>query len=116
MRNSWLTKGKCIVGFLMISFIFGCGMAAGQYMVQEKATDMINTETEQSSNEKINLNTADYDTLISLDGIDETTAKAIIDFRLANGGFNTLEDLVILELIPESVAEDIADDVVVEFP
>lgn len=41
----------------------------------------------------ININTADIEELKKLDGISDVTAQNIIDYREANGGFSTVEEL-----------------------
>lgn len=42
---------------------------------------------------QVNINTADAKTLAKLDGIGESKAQAIIDFRDANGPFASVADL-----------------------
>ena len=44
--------------------------------------------------EKININTASKDDLLSLPYIGDVKAQAIIDYRTANGPFATVDDLV----------------------
>lgn len=44
--------------------------------------------------EKININTASKDNLLSLPYIGDVKAQAIIDYRTANGPFATVDDLV----------------------
>lgn len=43
---------------------------------------------------KVNINTADQEELMSVEGIGSTIARAIIDYREMNGPFQCLEDLM----------------------
>jgi competence protein ComEA len=54
------------------------------------------------SGEPVDLNRASAEELILLIGINESIAEGIIDFRDANGGFDTVEDLMEVECISES--------------
>jgi competence protein ComEA len=56
----------------------------------------------------VNLNTASVEELESLPGIGEVRAEAIIDSRTNDGPFTQVEDLLLRELIPDAVYEDIA--------
>lgn len=62
---------------------------------------------------KININTADETTLQTLDGIGETKAKAIIEYRNKNGNFKTIEDIKNVFGIGDSVYEKIKDNITV---
>lgn len=62
---------------------------------------------------KININTADETTLQTLDGIGETKAKAIIEYRNKNGNFKTTEDIKNVSGIGDSVYEKIKDNITV---
>ena len=52
--------------------------------------------------EPVDLNRASVDELILQIGISESIAESIIDFRDANGGFDSVEDLMEVECITES--------------
>ena len=104
---------KLILFFLVLSLFFGCGILVGEGDMGVAPGEAGQEEPEAS---KINMNTADYYELISLPGIGSETAKKIIDFRIANGGCNSLEEMVVLDLISEETAAKIRDEVVVEFP
>lgn len=63
--------------------------------------------------EKIDINTADLETLTTLPGIGETRAQAIIDDRQANGPFRIPEDLTRVSGIGESILEGLLDYIIV---
>jgi competence protein ComEA len=52
--------------------------------------------------ERVDLNRASIEELISLIGLSESIAEGITDFRDANGGFDRIEDLREVECITES--------------
>lgn len=58
--------------------------------------------TEQaSSSGKVNLNTAGKEELMTLSGIGESRADAIIAYREANGPFGSVEEIMNIEGIKE---------------
>lgn len=61
--------------------------------------------SQSSSNGKININTASLSELMTLDGIGETRAKAIIEYRDAHGNFSSIDDLVLVSGIGEKTLE-----------
>ncbi len=60
---------------------------------------------------KINLNTAGEEELMSLSGIGEAKAAAIIRYRQEKGGFSSIEELMEVDGIKEGVFEKIKDQV-----
>ena len=58
---------------------------------------------------KINLNTADKKLLMSVSGIGENLAQRIIEFRDAQGGFSSIEELKSIKGITEAKFNKIKD-------
>lgn len=67
-----------------------------------------NNEGENSTN-IININTANAEQLTSLTGIGEAKAKAIIEYRNVNGAFKSIDDIMEVSGIGESVFVKIKD-------
>lgn len=66
-----------------------------------------------AASQPVNLNAATLDQLTSLDGIGSKTAEKIIDYREANGGFKTVEELMEVPGIGPAKFEQIKGDVVI---
>ena len=69
-------------------------------------------ESKESST-KININTASIDELMTLSGVGESKAKAIIAYREENGEFKTIEDLKEVSGIGDALFENIKDGITV---
>lgn len=65
------------------------------------------------NNSKVNINTADVDELTTLTGIGESRAKSIIAHRQSHGSFKTIEDIMLVDGIKQSVFENIKDYITV---
>ena len=83
---------------------------------REEAENMEITETPQqntggteqaSGSGKVNLNTAGKEELMTLSGIGESRADAIIAYREANGPFGSIEEIMNIEGIKEKMFEKI---------
>lgn len=66
---------------------------------------------EPMKDEPISINTADLELLITLDGIGEKKAQAIIDYREQNGLFSNIEEIMQVKGIGEKIFESIKDDI-----
>ncbi len=53
----------------------------------------------------IDINMADIETLVELDGVGQARAQAIIDYREKNGPFSSIDELVSVKGIGESLLE-----------
>ena len=63
---------------------------------------------------KVNINTASVSELTTLPGIGEVKAKAIIEYRVANGGFKSIEEIMEVKGIGEKTFIKIKDMIYVE--
>lgn len=71
------------------------------------------TEEEITAGKKVDINTADKEELMTLTGIGETRAEAILAFRRENGAFSAPEDLMLVEGIKEKTFEKLKDQITV---
>lgn len=65
------------------------------------------------SDGKVDLNTAGLEELMTLNGIGETRARAIIDYRTRQGAFTAIEDIMQIPGIKEGIFSKIKDGIVV---
>ena len=63
---------------------------------------------------KVNINTATVEELSRLNGIGQTKAQAIVDYREANGSFASVEDLTKVKGIGEKLLEKLREDLAIE--
>ncbi len=64
-------------------------------------------------NAKVNLNTADRELLMTLPGIGEAKAEAILQYRAENGKFTAIEEIMEISGIKEAVFSKIKDQITV---
>ena len=80
---------------------------------------MTNQETDASGGNTsgeglVNLNRADKSALMTLTGIGETRAEAILAYRETHGGFSSVEELMQVEGIKEKTYEKLKDKITVD--
>lgn len=68
----------------------------------------------ENSSTKVNLNTADAETLMTLSGIGESKALAIIAYRDEQGGFHSVEELMNVPGIKEGTFSKIKENIAIE--
>ena len=69
----------------------------------------VNVSNEKSN--KISINNATLEELLTLNGIGETKAKAIIEYREKNGAFSSLEDLTKVDGIGQALFDKIKENI-----
>jgi competence protein ComEA len=57
----------------------------------------------------VNINTADKETLMTVKGVGEKRAEAIIAFRQQNGPFKSVDDLLLVQGVGKAIVEDNRD-------
>lgn len=78
-----------------IGYFAGRNSAPSQVVIDpEIDTELLSSDTEESADGKVNINTADRDELMTLPGIGEVIAEGIIVYREENGPFEKIEDIV----------------------
>ena len=77
-----------------------------------KTRDEVAMEAATSADDgKVNINTADAKTLMTLPGIGESKANSIIKYRESKGSFNSIEDIKNISGIKDGVYNKIADSI-----
>lgn len=84
------------------------GAAAGQDPSAEQPGS-----SSDGSDGKVNINTADASMLMTIPGIGESRAAAIIAYRETNGRFESIEEIMEIEGIKEKMFEKIKDSIIV---
>ena len=77
-------------------------------------TDNGSSRTETSANARVNINTADLETLQLLVGVGPSTAQKIIDYRRNNGNFQAIEDLMDVSGIGQKTFDKMKDEISVK--
>lgn len=75
--------------------------------INNEITENITNKEKQT--DIININSATLEQLMTLDGIGESKAKAIIEYRETNGPFSKIEDITNVSGIGENVYQKIKD-------
>lgn len=72
-----------------------------------------NTVNSLENNQKVNINTATKEELMKLSNIGESKAEKIIDYRTANGNFNSIEDIKKVSGIGDKLYDSIKKNITV---
>ena len=73
--------------------------------------DIDKVGTDEQGTGKVNINTADKDTLMTLTGIGEAKAEAILRYREEHGGFQSIEEIKQIEGIKNGVFDKIKNEI-----
>lgn len=73
----------------------------------------IESETKVTLGNKVNLNKASIEELMTLTGVGESKAKAIIEYREDNGNFKSIEEIKNVSGIGDALYESIKDGIIV---
>lgn len=86
----------------------------GCYKNDSSKTDgSSNTNEEVKVTGKVSINTATKEELMTLSGIGEAKAEAIIEYRNTNGEFTSIEDIKNVSGIGDAIFEKIKDDITI---
>lgn len=104
-------------------FVIICGLWYSNY----KQDFIINTNTNEKTvsliqenivskpiDDRININTADKEDLMTLKGIGESKAAAIIYYRQQNGSFKSIEEIKNVEGIGDKTFINIKDKIIIQ--
>ncbi|WP_066717221.1 helix-hairpin-helix domain-containing protein [Clostridium sp. Marseille-P299] len=84
-----------------------------EYPVVTGNPDNVSSSGDKTLDGKVNINTADKNTLMNLPGIGESKAQSIITYREKNGAFKTISDIQKISGIKEAVFNKIKDYITV---
>ena len=104
--------GRNLTGTTIQTSVLTTPTSTSQVSQVTPSTSISNVTSKPSTsltNGKININTADLHTLMTLPGIGETYAQRIIDYREANGPFREVKDIMKVAGIGEKRYDAIKD-------
>jgi len=93
--------------------LYDCEKIVIPYMQEQQIETKTDTDETKTDSQKINLNEATENELMTLTGIGEITAKKIIEYR-KNGNFEVIDDIKKVPGIGDSKFDKIKDKIAVE--
>lgn len=84
-----------------------------QFSGLDVSSNPLDSANADDTSGKINLNTASLEQLMEIPGVGESKARAILDYREANGGFSSIEEIMNIEGIKEGVFSKMKEYIVV---
>lgn len=83
---------------------------------KKKSSSKTTESSEDDALLRVNINTADHDTLVKLDRIGDSLADEIIAYRNEHGNFKNIEEILNVPGIGEKIFNSIKDNIYVENP
>lgn len=80
----------------------------------EEKTDNVKEDVKDNLNTLVNINSASLDELMSINGIGESKAKAIIEYRNSNGLFKSIEEIKNVSGIGDKLYDKIKENITVK--
>lgn len=103
-----MKKGSTSIKYIEKECI--CPKLENDACIEDKIDNVpLEEESNNDLNDKISLNNASLDELMTLDGIGEKKAQAIIDYRNKNNGFKSIEEILEVDGIGSTTYEKIKD-------
>jgi competence protein ComEA len=99
---------------LNIPYLNGVAPTEGPALPAATEAPIAVAPTNNSGTGLVNINTASLDELIALPSIGPTIAQKIIDYRIANGPFSTIQDITNVSGIGPSTFDDIKNLITVQ--
>lgn len=124
-NNGRRSAFKCVIYIIAVLAVSAAGIiyCAGRSNTKAEFIESKNEKYDMPSVEDraelekpkiININAADKDELTSLDGIGETMAERIIEYRNTNGPFGNIEEIKNVKGIGDKTFENVKDFITAE--
>lgn len=131
MKLTKTEKYAMVLALLFVALAIGVRMGARQahdsftittqnqavHISATETTPELATETTPEKTQKtsgtVNINTAEKEELMTLEGIGEKLAERIIDYRQENGNFDSIEDITRVYGIGSGIFEKISGQITV---
>lgn len=87
--------------------------ASGSFFEENSNPALGSEEKEEAGNHKVNINSASESVLMTLPGIGQTKARAIVEYRLEHGDFQSIRELTFVPGIKEGIYQKLEEYITV---